>query len=111
MSISRLVNSLVPLQHLDKFANLADSCLRLLHGLNTKQHGVSIRTIERLKEFSSSRTRIQRCLEILRNLSPFGRVIRRIPTTVFLRGLYRFEAGSFHPAIRDQRDSFVTVDL
>jgi hypothetical protein len=62
------MNFLAPLEHFDKLDDFPNPGLCLLHRLNSKQDRISVRTIQRLKEFSSSRTGVESRLKILRDL-------------------------------------------
>src|SRR5258708_182390 len=109
--LPRLVNRLIPFQHLDKFPNLPHSCLRLLHRLNAKQYRIPIRTVETLKESAGPWTLSQRCPKILGNSCAARRVIGRFPSAVGFGVLNRFQARRLHTSTGDQGAHFSPVDF
>jgi hypothetical protein len=66
------MNSLVPREHRDKFPDLSGSRVRLLHGLNAEQHGVTIGSVQRGNELQSPRVRLQRGLKSGGTFAPLG---------------------------------------
>src|SRR6266851_761333 len=102
---------LPPLQHPHKLPNLPRPGFRLLHCLNPPQHRIPVCPVKLFKICLRPRVPILRRLKILRHSRPSRRIVRTLPTSIFLGLLNRLQPRRLHFSARNQRRSLLPINL